>query len=223
MANKSNKIVYTIELNEKGKVKIDGLTKSFIDADVALGKLNKKFIEQGQIMKQNTKTNVDMIATSGLAGATLTEVGRTVSDFNYGIRGVANNLSQLSTLFITLISKAGGFGKALTILRKQLAGPLGLILAFQVVIMLLERFDMQSSKAKKSSEGLSDVFKDIGSNVSKTAGNFEVYIRTLQDSTKSQDQQNLAIKRLNKEYPDFIKNLNDAGFKTEDLKTRQMI
>ena len=220
MANKSNKIVYTIELNEKGKVKIDGLTKSFIDADVALGKLNKKFIEQGQIMKQNTKTNVDMIATSGLAGATLTEVGRTVSDFNYGIRGVANNLSQLSTLFITLISKAGGFGKALTILRKQLAGPLGLILAFQVVIMLLERFDMQSSKAKKSSEGLSDVFKDIGSNVSKTAGNFEVYIRTLQDSTKSQDQQNLAIKRLNKEYPDFIKNLNDAGFKTEDLKNK---
>ena len=40
-----------------------------------------------------------MIATSGLAGATLTEVGRTISDFNYGIRGVAK---QLVSIIITL-------------------------------------------------------------------------------------------------------------------------
>lgn len=220
MADQNKKIKYTIEINDKGKVKIDGLTEGFVGASNALKTLNKDLIQQGQIMKQNTKANVDMIATSGLAGATLTEVGRTVSDFNYGIRGIANNLSQLSTLFITLVSKAGGFGKAMSILSKQLRGPLGFILAFQFVIMLLESFDMQSEKTKKSSEGLSDVFKDIGSNVSKTAGNFEIYIRTLQDSTKSQEQQNLAIKKLNKEYPDFIKNINEAGFETEDLKNK---
>ena len=44
-------------------------------------------------------------SNTGLAGATLTEFGRTISDANYGIRGIANNLSQLSSLFITLVAK----------------------------------------------------------------------------------------------------------------------
>ena len=61
---------------------------------------------------------------SGLAGATLVELGRTISDMPYGIRGVANNLSQLSTLFVTLISTSGGFKDALTVLKQTLGkGP----------------------------------------------------------------------------------------------------
>lgn len=211
MANKSNKIVYTIELNEKGKVKIDGLTKSFIDADVALGKLNKKFIEQGQIMKQNTKTNVDMIATSGLAGATLTEVGRTVSDLNFGIRGIANNLSQLSTLFITLVSKAGGFGKALTVLRKQLAGPLGLILAFQVVIMLLERFDMQSKKTEKSINSFEE-------SVARSASALKILRDLSDDNAISKEELERTVIAVNAKYKDLNISLDENGKLTEESR-----
>ena len=220
MADNNKKIIYTVEVNDKGKIKINNLTKGFVGASTAVKNLNKDLIQQGQIMEDNNRVNQDMINKTGLAGATLVELGRTISDSNYGIRGMANNLSQLSTLMITLISTTGGVKNGVDALKNAFMGPLGFIIGFQVVIALLERFDMESSKAKKSSEGLSDVFKDIGSNVSKTAGNFEIYIRTLQDSTKSQDQQNLAIKKLNKEYPGFIKNLNDAGFKTEDLKNK---
>ena len=109
MADKSKKILYTVEINDKGKIKIDNLTKGFVNASNAVKNLNKDLMQQGQIMQQNTRTNQNMIDKTGLAGATLVELGRTISDANYGIRGIANNLSQLSTLFITLISTSGGF------------------------------------------------------------------------------------------------------------------
>ena len=39
MADTTKNIVYNISINEKGKVKIDNLTKSFVSADNAVNKL----------------------------------------------------------------------------------------------------------------------------------------------------------------------------------------
>jgi hypothetical protein len=111
--------------------------------------------------RNQTKTNQDMISNAGLAGATLTELGRTISDSNYGIRGMANNLSQLSTLFITLVAKVdGGFGPALSMLGKQLFGPLGIILAFQSLVAMLERFAMESEEAKRASQEAAEAISE---------------------------------------------------------------
>ena len=211
--NKKN-IIFVVEVNDKGKVKIEGLTKSFVNAETASKKLNAE-------LQKTTKDGLNpMIDKTGLAGATIVELGRTISDSNYGIRGMANNLSQLSTLMITLIATTGGFANGMKALWNTMKGPLGLIVAFQIVVALLERFDMESRKSKGASEGLSGAFKGMGSTVSKTAGNFETYVRTLQDSNKSQEQHKIAIEKLNKEFPDFVKNLNDAGYSTEDLKNK---
>ena len=49
---------------------------------------------------------------TGLASATLVEFSRGVQDANYGFRGVANNLSQLTTLMTTLIGTTGGLRNA---------------------------------------------------------------------------------------------------------------
>jgi hypothetical protein len=121
MADINKSIVYNVEINDKGKVRVEGLTQGFVKMDNAVKKLNLDLEKTAVATSKATAAQGNMIATSGLAGATLTEVGRTISDFNYGIRGVANNLSQLSTLFITLVTKAGGFKKALVVLRAQLA------------------------------------------------------------------------------------------------------
>jgi len=105
---------------------------------------------------RNVKVNEDLISNAGLAGATLTEVGRTLSDLPYGIRGVANNLSQLSTLMVTLISKTDGAKNAFALLGKQLRGPLGLILAFQAVLAALDYFVGGTKKAEEATNDLSD-------------------------------------------------------------------
>lgn len=214
MADKTNKLTYVVEINDKGKVKIEGLTKSFVKADAAVNKLTADLKAQQAAMGGVTKDGLNpMIDKTGLAGATLVELGRTISDSNYGIRGMANNLSQLSTLMITLITTTGGVVNGFKALLGALMGPLGLILIFQTVITLIERQDMEAQKLKKSTKSLGDF-------VSKTAGDFEVYIRKLQDANTSQEQQELAIKRLKKEFPDFIKQLNDSSVSFEDIKNK---
>lgn len=165
MADTTKRIIYNIEVNDKGKVKIDGITKGFIAADNAVNKMTldlKK--QQSELSNLSKKGLKPVISDAGLAGATLTEFGRTISDANFGIRGIANNLSQLSTLFITLVSKEGGgvrgFGAALTRLGQQIMGPLGIILIFQTAITLLERFAMKQDEATKATENLTEAIDD---------------------------------------------------------------
>lgn len=141
------------------KVKIPGVVKSTDDLSKAFDKASTSSKKFTQAAKENKKVNEDLIKDSGLAGATLTELGRTISDLPFGIRGVANNLSQLSTLFITLVSKSkeggsslGGVRKAFQRLGNQLKGPLGIILLFQAVIAALDFFSQKSRTAKKDTE-----------------------------------------------------------------------
>tara|TARA_R100001463_G_scaffold23695_2_gene56640 strand:+ start:99 stop:1808 length:1710 start_codon:yes stop_codon:yes gene_type:complete len=159
-----NRIQFTFEINDKGKVKVDGLTKSFVSLDNAVNKVSADLKRQQTSLAGANKGLKNTISDAGLAGATLTEFGRTISDANFGIRGMANNLSQLSTLFITLVSKRGGgiagVGLALKQLGRQILGPLGIILAFQSLIALLENFAINSDKAKESAEDLTDALDD---------------------------------------------------------------
>ena len=78
----NKRIIYTIEVNDQGKMKVDGLTTGFVNASGAVKKLNQDLITQGNIMEDNSRKNQKMIDKTGLAGATLVELGRTVSDSN---------------------------------------------------------------------------------------------------------------------------------------------
>ena len=74
-----------MQTNAKMSSSLDNLAKSTNNASTAQAGFNKQ-LDKG-------KTN------AGLAGAIVTEFGRTISDLPYGIRGVGNNLSQLASLF----------------------------------------------------------------------------------------------------------------------------
>jgi hypothetical protein len=131
-----------------GALKVNEVTQSVDKATSSVKEFNRE-------AKKTTKDGLNpMIDKTGLAGATVVELGRTISDSNYGIRGMANNLSQLSTLFITLVTTTGGLTNGITALFQALAGPLGIIIAFQTVITLLERFSIEEEKAKKSVDDL---------------------------------------------------------------------
>ncbi len=131
-------------------------TKQFFTQDKQIQQLRNRVATITDATSKFARTNEDLISSSGLAGATLTEFGRFVSDLPYGIRGVTNNLSQLSTLMVTLMAKTGGTTKAFTLLSKQLSGPLGLILAFQGVIAAIDFFFGSTKKAEKASDDFTD-------------------------------------------------------------------
>ena len=110
-------------------------------------------------MTQN-KVNEDQISNAGLAGATLTEFGRTISDLPFGITAITNNLSQLATLMVTLMAKTGGTAKAFKLLGRQLKGPLGIILIFQVLIAGIQQVFGGMSKAEEVAKSFSKTLKE---------------------------------------------------------------
>jgi len=192
----NKRIIYTIEVNDQGKMKIKDLTTGFVNASGAVKKLNTDLLQQGEIMEDNAKKNQNMIDKTGLAGATVVEFGRTISDSNYGLRGMANNISQLSTLFITLITTSGGLTKGLGQLVKVMMGPVGLIVLFQIVIALFERADMMASKLEKTSNALADAQAKAGSEL-------KMLRQAIDDGIFSQEQLETVIGRVNEEYDDL--------------------
>ncbi len=170
----------------------------------AIEKVQVKYRQLSSEVSQFTKVNQDQISNAGLAAATLTELGRTISDLPYGIRGVANNLSQLATLFFTLSGKVGGFGTSIRQLITQLNGPLGAILAFQALISLLDYFAGKQKEAKDSTEDLSESIKEqILLNI-----NLADSIDTLNLSREEADAIVSSIVKTEKELKDIIDNKN---------------
>lgn len=133
----------------KATVSIDGMTSSISKANAELVKLSK-----------NAGKGKAASGATGGATATVLELGRTISDSNYGIRGMANNLSQLVSNLAFTTKAAGGFAAGLKSIWSAMMGPLGLVLAFQGVIALLERFEINSMKASSASKDLDDSLKD---------------------------------------------------------------
>ena len=202
------------------KVKIPDVVKSTNDLSKSFEKATKENEKFAKSVKKTKKVNEDLIKDSGLAGATLTEFGRTISDLPFGIQGVANNLSQLSTLFITLVSKSkeggssiDGFRKAFSRLRKQLMGPLGIILAFQSIIALLDFF---SRRTKKAEEDLSS-FNDV---LSKNILISEQFQKLLDDSNLSLTERERLLQAASNRHNQLQKILSDETLTQEERNRR---
>jgi hypothetical protein len=190
--------------------------EEYAKQSISIEKLQVKMRSLTVSTNSFNKVNQDQISNAGLAGATLTEFGRTISDLPYGIRGIANNLSQLSTLFITLIAKSDGAGNAFKQLITQLRGPLGLILAFQAVIAALDFFSQKSEKAEEKTRDLTlsikeqvvvnrelaDALNEVNLTREEQEGIVSAIVKTekdlkdiLSDTTLSESQRNRVIQK----------------------------
>jgi len=205
MAEKKNKLTYVIEINDKGKVKIEGLTKGFVQAENAVKNLNKS-------LQKTTQEGLNpMIDKTGLAGATLVELGRTISDLPYGIRGVANNLSQLSTLMTTLIATTGGFKNGVTALLDAFKGPLGFIVIFQAAIAALDHFAGTTSKTTEEVDKIGIASAAAGSNL-------KILLETVDENTVSTEELQRAVTKANAEYKDLNISLDENGQLTAESR-----
>lgn len=202
MADKTNKLTYVVEINDKGRVKIDKLTKGFVKADVAVKNLNSE-------LQKTTKDGLNpMIDKTGLAGATVVELGRTISDSNYGIRGMANNLSQLSTLMITLITTTGGVANGFKAIWAALSGPLGVIIVFQTLIALYEKYTMESDKAEKSVGNFSKA-------ISESKEDLSDYLTIIEDIVLTQSQLNTLLEGAAASDKKFYEALEESNLSQE--------
>ena len=233
------KILISININDKGATKslsaIEAATrrleKAQSDEALQLEVLNQKLKIQKDVNTSLAKSQLGLAsatgqtakqmkasrAQSGLNNAILLETGRLASDAGYGFTAIANNLSQVVTLFSSFAKTNGGVIASFKQLTKSLIGSGGFLIAIQLIISFGPQIFAFFKRLLGFTTELQDAFKGASKTVTDSAGAFETYTKTLQDSTKSQEEQKDAIKALNKEFPNYVKQLNDAGLTLDDL------
>jgi len=121
---------------------------------------------------------------TGLASATLVEFSRGIQDANYGFRGVANNLSQLTTLMTTLIGTTGGLKNAWNALKAAFTGPIGFLVVANLIIAFFERLEIQSQKntkaIKENTDALDENIKKRREQLKLLKGNIDSLTRELE-------------------------------------------
>ena len=194
--------VFTIRVDTKtGKMAVDDLTNGFVKQETAVKRLNEE-------IEKNTKELGKMVDKSGLAGAAVVEIGRTISDANYGFTAMANNISQLGTLFTTLIATTGGLRQAVQALIKAFRGPLGIIVGVQILVAVLEFF------AKKQKEA-AEATRYLDTQIQAQTSAIESLIQRLEDANLLEEERLNILSSLSQVNKDLEVILSDRT-KTED-------
>ncbi len=224
MANQ--RIDIDIKINSKtGEISLKSLDKSFDTLKIKAGQAQQAAkalnLEISQITSGgNVNVAADSYqklgkqiggasAASGSASSSVLELGRAISDSNYGIRGMANNFSQLASNLLFTAKAAGGFGAALGQIGKAMVGPLGILLLIQTGIALLERWSMSSKEAAKSNQSLAE-------SASVAASNLQILRRANEIGSMSMDEAGKAVKRANNEYKDLNLAIDENGKLTDE-------
>lgn len=166
---------------------IDKITRSANQAKKATEDFSKA-------AKANAKLQEDQARASGLAGAAAFELGRTISDLPFGLVAISNNISQLGTLFAALVANAGSLRRALVLLKTQLFGPAGLLIAFQAVTAAITFYSQKAARANKDTESFNDTLANLNTEVVK----LELLGEIVRDGSASIEQQQAALDALKK-------------------------
>ena len=207
MAETKETIIFEIVVDkEAGEMSIAGLTSGTVSLEKGIKLVNK---ELDKLNSKAAKTK----DVSGLAGAALNEVGRTISDMPYGIQGVSNNLAQLTSLFGGMVQGTKSASEAFKQLIKTLVGNpiLAITIAVQALIAVYTVFKKNQQQVTKEVDSVTKAVSNAGSalKVSKEA---------LEDENVSLSEKKEILASINKEYPELNAQLDKNGQLTKESK-----
>jgi hypothetical protein len=153
MATETNKIILQVEVDDRGQVDINKLKNSIRGVSTEIGKVN-------DVSKKMSSNLGNVRSATGSASGAVVELGRTISDSNYGFPAMANNVQQLATQMTFVVKESGGVKGAIKDLGKAMTGAGGLLLLFTIGITLLERFALNSRKVKDEVKEETDAIKE---------------------------------------------------------------
>tara|TARA_R110002167_G_scaffold77941_3_gene216054 strand:- start:1749 stop:4124 length:2376 start_codon:yes stop_codon:yes gene_type:complete len=175
-----------------------------IDVNSAKYKQNTAAISQ-HANKMNQATG----ATGGATSATM-ELSRVVSDAPYGIRGVANNLSQFTSQMYYASAAAGGLGAALKQIGRLMLGPLGIVFAITAVISALDWYSARSKKAEDASKSWREEMAEATSGTKATSAELEQYGESVNNAAVGTNEYENALKELkNNGYDPLTQSVED--------------
>lgn len=148
-------ITYQMVVDQSGAV------KSIQQFDGVLRTSEESIERNTQAIKRNKNALGEQERTANLAGMAALELSRTISDSAYGIRGMANNIGQLVTIFAMMsvqtnaaTGAALGLRGAIMATWKAMMGPMGIVFAIQG---LLSFFTLWSNKNREVAESQDEI------------------------------------------------------------------
>jgi hypothetical protein len=144
------------------QVPLQELRKEFGNLEKTVNAADFNKFKQG--LDTISKSNINLKTSTGAATSATLELGRAISDAPYGIRGVANNLSQFASQFSFMSNtvdkatgKVVGFSGALKNLGRAIKAN-AILLVIQTII---SAFDYFAGGAKKAEEANNDFLSSI--------------------------------------------------------------
>ena len=204
--------VKELQLEEQ---KLSKIRDKRISRQKQLANSTKELTKETQRLKVATQ---DSSKATGGATSSVLELGRVISDAPYGIRGMANNLSQLGTSMMFTFKSAGSLMAGFKALSAALFGPLGLVIALNAVLAYFENMSMASDslsremekttkEVKKQIKALQDLIKVTGDRASseeqvrielfKQSKINEGIKKIYEDSNLTLDEKKKKVKELN--------------------------
>jgi uncharacterized protein with GYD domain len=238
MAAKDRNIVLRFEVNDKGVVtNLKSMTKGISDikiegqnAQIAIDKLTESISKSGDVKNiKNIKVtsneynklskSVNQASrASGSASAATLELGRVISDSNYGIRGMANNVSQLASNILygsqaidKATGKVVGFSGVMKGMWKSIMGPLGILLAIQALVAIVEAFSMRTKEAAFS---LSEIY---GKSIKETSAKLILLKQIINDNNISLEQKQKTVLAAKEELEKLGITVDETATSFDDL------
>jgi hypothetical protein len=201
----TQKLEIIIGADAKGLVKgVQETTKSLSTIPVVAAKAGAAL----QVMSKSSNT----------ATAALTNLGRVAQDAPFGFIGISNNLNPLLESFQRLKAESGSTGGALKALAGSLGGAGGIGLALSAITAAVTfaqmGFRAWGGAAKESAEKVKDAVAESAKGVGSELVKLQSYVSFAQDVTKSYDERKKAVDALQKEYPQYLKNITDEALLT---------
>ena len=168
-----------------------------------------RFDKFNNSLKSTSKASGDFSKASGGATSAVLELGRVVQDAPYGLRGMANNITQLASQMAFATKSAGSFGGALKQMGKAMLGPLGIVFAISAVVSIMEGMEGSSNKAKKAIDSLNETFGE-------EATKLMVLKDALNDSNISLETKKELVSKANVDFKDLNISISDTGKLSEE-------
>jgi len=213
---------FTSDLNE-----LDGRTKEY---KLTVAKLNLEEQKLANTRQKLSKATSELIgdgkkgltgvsdATGAATSATL-ELGRAISDAPYGIRGVANNLSQFASQFSFMSNKVDdatgkvvGFSGALKGLGQAIKAN-AILLLIQIGIAAFDKF---AGGAKKAEKAVTDLTKETYA--SSLVAN--QYVKELENVNLTEKRRKIVTQELIKLVPTLKEEDLKYGENLDDVKLK---
>ena len=165
-----------------------------------------------QVAKMGKETQANAVPA-------MTSLSQVVQDAPYGIRGVANNITQLTSQLGYLSASAGGTVGALKAMGSAMLGPAGILMGVSLVTSALVSYGDKIFDAVGATNRLTEATKEYLGEALSEISSLKMLVEIANDHTNSITTRRNAIKEINDKYGEYLGNLDLEKLKTNEVKT----